>query len=270
MKQSLFKIGLLVLVVGFFACKKKHTEPAPDPNKKGSAEVYFDNFVGSQELKLNVSYNNPITGESFTPTLLKYFISNIELKTANGTTFVVPQEQSYFLIDQENPASKKCMISEIPEGDYSEITFLVGVDSLRNTKPTSERTGVLDISGAAQGMYWSWNSGYIFVKFEGNSPQSAATDKKFRYHIGGFGGYSSPTINCIRKVTLSFGNDRLKVRQGKTPSLHLIADFLKFFNGNYQLKIANNHTVMFNPLGVQIANNYQNMFSYDHVHDDGH
>lgn len=270
MNKSILKIGFLALAVGFFACKKKNIEPGPDPNKTGSAEVYFDNFVGTQELKLNISYTNPLTGETFTPTLLKYFISNIELKTASGTAFVVPQEQSYFLIDQENPASKKCMIAGIPEGDYSEISFLVGVDSLRNTKPVSERTGVLDIAGAAQGMYWSWNTGYIFVKFEGTSPQSTATDGKFRYHIGGFGGYSTPTINCIRKVTLNFGNDRLKVRQGKTPSLHLIADFLKFFNGNYQLKIANNHTVMVSPLGPSIANNYQNMFFYDHIHDTEH
>ncbi len=276
MNKLKLKIGILMLSVGFFACKKQHehSEPAPDPNKKGSAEVYFDNFVGTQEFRLNTTYTNSTTGESFKPTMLKYFISNIQLKTANGTVYTVPQMESYFLINAEDPASKKCIINNIPEGDYSEIKFLVGIDSLRNTQPVEERTGTLDIAGAAAGMYWSWNSGYIFVKFEGESPQSTAAGNKFRYHIGGFGGYSSPTINCIRQVSIEFGNDRLKVRQGNTPSLHLIVDFLKFFNGGYQLKIADYHTVMFSPatatIAVQIANNYQNMFKYDHIHDHGH
>lgn len=267
MNRFFSKLAFLALVIGFVACKKKHDhDPAPNPNMKGSIEFEFEHFVGTQAFSFGTSYTNPATGESFTPSMLRYFISNIELKTSAGVSYVVPQEQSYFLIDHEKPETLKFVINDIPEGDYNEVSFIIGVDSLRNTKPTSERTGNLDIAGVAQGMYWSWNSGYIFVKFEGTSPQSTATDGKFRYHIGGFGGYSSPTINCIRKKTINFGMDKAKVRNGKTPTLHFAVDLLKFFNGTTQLKIANNHTVMFNPFAVNIANNYVEMFSLDHIH----
>lgn len=102
---------------------------------------------------------------------------------------------------------------------------------------------------------------------EGTSPQSAAIDNKFRYHIGGFGGYSSPTINCIRSKTLSFGTSVAKVRSGQHPNnVHFIVDWLKLFNGSTQLKIADKDTVMFNPFGVNIANNYLEAFSFDHIH----
>ena len=265
MKRISLILAAIALPFLFVACKK-NVEPAPNPNAKGSIELEFENFMGTQKFQLGITYTNPNTSETFTPSMLKYFISNISLKTTNGTTYTIPQEQSYFLLDVEDENSLKFTLNDIPEGDYNEITFMIGVDSLRNTKPVEQRTGNLDIAGKAQGMYWSWNSGYIFVKFEGNSPQSAAVDNKFRYHIGGFGGYSSTTINCIRTKTLSFGRDVAKVRSGKAPTVHFVADWLKLFNGSTQLRIANNHTVMFSPFGVNIANNYAEAFSYDHVH----
>ena len=269
MNKLTAKIAFVALLLGLVvACKKKqNVDPAPNPNMKGSIELEFENFVGTQAFQLNTSYTNPNTNESFTPTMLRYFISNIQFKTNQGVVYTVPQANSYFLLDIEKPETLKFTISDIPEGDYNEITFMVGVDSTRNTKPVEERTGNLDIAGTAAGMYWSWNSGYIFVKMEGTSPQSAAPDNKFRYHIGGFGGYSSPTINCIRTKTLSFGTSIAKVRSNnKTSTVHFIVDWLKLFNGSTQLRIAENHTVMFNPFGVNIANNYVEAFNFDHVH----
>jgi len=263
----LFLLAIIASTI-VISCKKNDSEPAPNPNVTGSLEVEFENFVGTQKFAFGTSYTNPNTNESFTPTMLRYFVSNIELKTSTGTVFTIPQNDSYFLIDQEKPESLKFTLNGIPEGDYNEISFTIGVDSLRNTKPVGERTGNLDISGTAQGMYWSWNSGYIFVKFEGSSPQSTAADQKYRYHIGGFGGYSSKTINTIRKKTLSFGKDIAKVRAKTAPTVHLITDVMKLFNGSTQLKIADNNTVMFSAFGVNIANNYVDMFSYDHVHND--
>ena len=63
----------------------------------------------------------------------------------------------------------------------------------------SQRTGVLDPSGAGADMYWTWNSGYIFFKMEGTSPAATGMGNSFMYHIGGFGGYSAPTINNIKQ-----------------------------------------------------------------------
>lgn len=78
------------------------------------------------------------------------------------------------------------------------MSFILGVDSLRSTKDLSERTGVLDPTAAGGDMYWSWNSGYNSLKMEGTS-RSLPMGGDFMYHIGGFGGYSSATINNIKK-----------------------------------------------------------------------
>jgi len=142
------------------------------------------------------------------------------------------------------------------------------VDSLRNTMEVGKRAGNLDIGGKATGMYWSWNSGYIFFKMEGESPQAPldnAGKNMFRYHIGGFGGLTSKTINNVKTITLAISGSA-KVRTNNTPMLHLLADISKVFSGKNTVKIAQNSTVMFNEFSTKIAENYTNIFTVDHVH----
>lgn len=154
MNKLTAKIAFVALLIGLVvACKKKQdSAPAPNANMKGSIELEFENFVGTQAFQLGTSYINPNTNETFTPSMLRYFISNIQFKTSQGVVYTVPQANSYFLLDIEKP---EFTINDIPEDDYNEITFMIGVDSLRNTKPVEERTGNLDIPGTAAGMYWS-------------------------------------------------------------------------------------------------------------------
>lgn len=272
------KINLLYLAMAFTlllgACKKD-AEPSIDPNIKAPLEIEFENLVGTQPLSLDTTgttYTNTATGEQFSVTMLNYYISNISLKTADGKTYVVPQDSSYFLVKHENPETMKFKIN-VPEGDYTEMTFMIGVDSARNANSALPRTGVLDPATGAAGMYWSWKSGYIFFKMEGKSPQSADAAKKFRYHIGLYGGGEGETspvlkLNCIRTKTLSFGTDKAMVRRNKMPTVHILTDVFKVFNGSTSLKIAEKNTVMVNDFAPNIANNYVDMFSFDHLHND--
>ena len=119
-------------------------------------------------------------------------------------------------------------------------------------------------------MYWVWNSGYIFLKLEGTSTVLPAADNAFFYHIGGFGGYNSPTINNIKSITLTSTGAAAEVRKNKpeAPHIHILADALKVLNGPTPISIAANPMVMFNPFSVNIANNYQSMFKIDHIHND--
>jgi hypothetical protein len=265
-----FAILMLSLVFVLVSCNKKE-EPTPaNSEEKGTLQVEFDNFAGNSDLVLGTSYNNTNTqGEQLTPDLLQYFISNVRLKKTDGSVYVIPQDSSYFLIKESDVSTQTINLRNIPAGDYNEITFTIGIDSLRSTMPADRRTGALDVTGAAQGMYWSWNSGYIFVKFEGTSPQAVTTNNttgRFKYHIGGFGGYSSAATNNIRTKTISFGNNKATVRSNKTPKVHLTVDVLKFLNGTTNVSLRNNPTVMSGAMSTNIANNIPAAFEFDHVH----
>ena len=260
MKRILILSTSLLILLN--SCKK---DAAPEYNTgvKADLSVEFDNVAGAQDLALNTGVYTNAAGENFSVSKLKYYVSNFKLTRVDGTEYVVPQNDSYFLIDESVAASHEPVLS-VPEGEYKSISFMLGVDSLRNTKDISERTGVLDPTGVGADMYWTWNSGYIFFKMEGTSPASAMGD--FTYHIGGFGGYSSATINNIKTITLDLtSRGTPKVKTGKETNIHLMVDIEKMFNGSTNISIAANPMVMFDPFSTTIADNYANMVRHDHT-----
>lgn len=253
----------------FSSCTKDHDH---DPvSGKGSISLEFDNVVGGAQLQLD-STGQTFTnghGEKFSVTQLNYYVSNISFRKTDGSIFTVPQDSSYFMVRENDAESQEIMIPNLPIGDYNQVTFTIGVDSMRSTMDLTKRTGVLDptfLSG--HGMYWSWNSGYIFLKIEGMSPVAPdSLGNMFFYHIGGFGGYSSRTINNIKTVTLDFPT-AATVRTDIKPDVHMLVDILKIFEGTSNLKINEDAGVMFGPRSVDIANNYAKMFMVHHIHND--
>lgn len=264
-----FMIAALSAAVLFTSCKKESVSDI-QPGDKGELEIEFDNIVGDQNLILNTGNYTNAAGEAYTITTFKYYISNIQLKKTDGTTYTVTKDSSYFLVDESAP-SQLITLDDIPAGDYSGLSFVVGVDSLKSTAPLAERKGVLDPAGDGADMYWTWNSGYIFLKMEGTSPVVMMADKKYYYHIGGFGGYSSPTINNIKTISLTAPagmSAQVRKNKAEAPHFHLFADAAKVLNGPTNVSIGANSMVMFSPYSVNIANNYQSMFKIDHVHND--
>lgn len=258
-------LSVITLALAVFACDP----PDTSPTELGHMRFVVDNVVGTSDLKLGTDTYQNAAGESFTVTKFNYFLSNIHLRREDGSDFVVPQDKSYFLVEEDKPASQTITLTDVPVGNYTGITFLVGVDSLRSLANISQRTGVLDPGVATHDpMYWEWNSGYIFMKLEGTSSAAPATQNNlFLYHIGGFGGGydGKKTINNLRTVAIPFKSDVATVQTNVTPTVALKTDVLKLFNGSTQLRIAQHSSVMFEDYSTNIANNGAHMFSYDRL-----
>ena len=126
----------------------------------GTATVKVDHvwgMGGSTPFELNTEYIQPMSQDTLTYTKLKYYVSNFKLKQADGTWWEHPE--SYFLVDLSEPTSLSMALNNIPTGNYTEVSYTMGVDSLRNV--SGAQTGALSTTN---GMFWSWNSGYIMVK----------------------------------------------------------------------------------------------------------
>ena len=261
------KLFLLVnIVAGFSACNSESVEPI-GPNDKNNVTIEFENRVAAQTLVLNDTKYTNSSGEDFTITTLNYFISNVALKKTDGTVVKMPDQ--YFLVRQADKSTLMPVLKDVPAADYTEMTFTIGVDSVKSISSVEQRTGVLDVASyGTDNMYWSWNSGYIFFKMEGISsvaPTNTGGLKKYQYHVGGFGGRTAATANNLRKVTLSLPSVA-SVRKSKSPTIHLIADISKVFSGVSPLKIASAAVVMSPAAAGPIANNYAKVFSVDHIH----
>lgn len=277
--KNLIIISLFSIVAVLSSCSKNE-DSAPEYVETNLApfSVEFDNIVGDRTFAINNTaspYTNA-SGEKFTISLLQYFISNIKVSTTAGKTYTLNPDSSYFLISGADKATRFAKI-RVPEGDYNKLTFTLGVDSLRSTMPIDKRTGVLDPAAGgghdAGSMYWGWNAGYIFFRFEGNSSvifddvNGDPTGKKqFKYHIGGFGGYTAPTINNIKTVTLDLTAAGIaKVRKDRQSNVHLFVDVMKVFNGKNSFKIAEHPNVMFSDYSVNVAGNLAELFKHDHT-----
>lgn len=266
MKSIITLSAILILLV---SCNRKMAA-GTNGNTAASTTLTlaFENYAGDKTVSMDGALYTNASGESFSVTLLQYFISNISLKKTDGTIITLPQDSSYFLVKESLPASKQITL-HVPKGNYTAVNFMLGIDSLRNTKPLSERTGILDPAGGAEGMYWGWNSGYIFFKMEGHAaaiPDNKAGTKKYRYHIGLFGGMNSPTVNNIKNVTLDLKEKQVaKTGAGKNPVIRIHTNILQMFTGTENISIAKNPVVMVSPFSKKIADNYASMFSLEAV-----
>jgi hypothetical protein len=229
--------------------KPKTTTPAPTPAEKREVHINFVNFAGNDSLKLGTQYTNA-SNEAFTLSMFNYYISNVKLQGTNGTPDYVETE-SYHLVKQDKPGSGHFHLEEVPIGDYKSISFIVGVDSTRNV--SGAQTGAL---AQDNGMFWTWSTGYIMAKMEGNSTASTQTNGVFKIHTGGFSGAN----NVLRTVILSIPST-LPIKSKMDGDIVIEADALKWFGPDI-VKIADaNNIMMPGPQAVKIADNYSKMFS---------
>jgi len=247
------KIIVLSFLVLGFACKKdtKKTEPVtPTPNNtatEGSLKITLENYVDSLPLVFGNTYLNA-NGDTFTVNKFLYFVSNIVLTKADNSSFTVPN--SYYLINKGNDLTKNNFtINGISPGSYKSITFLLGVDSTRNVSGAQEG----DLAQSL-GMFWTWTSGYIMLKLEGNSPQSGGPNNTIVYHTGGFSGADK----VLQPVTLNF-NSTIAIENSKTPHLVLKTDVAEIFK--------NPHTINFNTANyIMSAGSAARLLSENYAH----
>lgn len=213
--------------------------------------LHFRHFVGKTILKLDsVTYHNSIQ-QPFQITAFKYYVSNIRLVKTDGKAEVVP---GYFLLNEEEPESRDLHLSNVPEGQYAGIEFLVGVDSVRNCSGIQKEA--LD---PAKGMFWAWNTGYIFLKLDGISPFSTAPGHKLEYHIGG---YRQPTYS-LRTIRLETSG--LQIQSRKTSSVEIKADVAALLSSPLPVDFTKTPMVVDADKAAGLADNILHLFSVSHI-----
>ena len=236
-------------------------ESTPSSSNAGDVTVEIQNIAGSIYLDPTgaTNYVNS-SGETFSITKFKYYLSNFKLIKEDGTKYEVPN--SYYLVDASDTSSLKLDLPNIPGGKYTGVEYMIGVDSARNV--SGAQTGALDPANGANGMFWSWSTGYIFMKLEGQS--SASSNNSFVYHIGGYSGVNRGQ----RTVSLDFTPSVLIVDGGKREAeIHITTDVLEIFKNPSNISIATQSTIMsVGAASSNIATNYADMFSFDHIHND--
>lgn len=263
--KKLVLILLLFCTIILNACKE---DDAAQPMQTPAATVNlsFDNVVGNQDLLLDSGVYVNANEQYFTIAKFNYFVSNVSFQKADGSWFSLAADSSYFLVKEKDSFSHNLPLKGVPAGEYKAIRFMLGVDSLRNTMPLAERSGMLDPTAYAADMYWTWNQGYIFMKLEcwPYVPKGDTSNLiPYVYHIGGFGGMNTPTVNNIKWFQFDF--DARTFSNNKTTNFMFTADALQVLVGPNNVDFAITPTVMLTPFSARIAENYSTMISLENI-----
>lgn len=221
------------------------------PEKTGTVRIVFNNTISSIPLLLDtVIYKNAF-GEPFSVTKFKYYISNVALEKNSNTQKEI---ESYHLINARDSNSLGFTFP-VEGGEYNALSFLIGVDSLRNC--SGAQTGALD---PMNDMFWTWNSGYVMAKLEGRSDSSKMM-KRMEYHIGGYKGGES----VLQKISLH-PKKPIIIENGKQTVIIIETDLAKWWQMIDKVSISEN-PVCTTPgvLAKRIAANYANMFAIQQV-----
>lgn len=250
MKNTILLVcSFLLIAIG---CRKKEDPKAPAEQRKTSLTFTFKNVVGNDPLSLNDTWYKNENGDSIKIKAYKYYVSNFSL-VKGDSAYDVPE--SYYLINEADPASQTFTLEDIPAGDYDEVRFLIGVDVARNT--SGAQTGALD---PANGMFWDWKTGYIMALMEGESPQSK-TSNIFTYHAAGF----DISMGAQRYVQLKLPK-KATVSPSFYPNVIIQSDVLEWFKTPNKVSLATLSAVMSHPEDVKIiADNYADMFTIEDV-----
>lgn len=253
MKNLFISAALVVAALSVTSCKKDdNTTPT---STTGTVEINMAHRWGNSTTNflLNMELVHPMTNDTMTFTTFKYYVSNIKFKKADGTWYVHPE--SYFLVDLSTSGSEILSVPNVPVGEYTDMEYTMGVDSLRNV--FGAQTGALAV---ANNMFWSWNSGYIMVKAEGTSPNSGSGS--FAFHLGGFMG----TNNVVTTNSVNFTGNSLTVTGGKTSEVHMIVNPAKLWHSAASLATTSS-LMMPGATAKTMATDFYSGITFDHIHE---
>ena len=156
--------------------------------------IRFQPYWGDQKITLHQKIAFKNTGDSVVFSKAKFYVNHLSFWSGTQKT----NTEEVYLIDLEN--NEIIEISTL-QNQVDKIQFLLGTDSVMNV--AGAMGGNLD---PIHGMYWTWQSGYINVKIEGEYFLKNGDVEKFVYHLGG---YKAPYASnlWIERNSLAKSND---------------------------------------------------------------
>ena len=169
----------------FFAAFSMFYSQMASATMRDSIHVSFSFYYGDDLLIPGKMHSDGTTIE-----FCKLYLTHVELINRSGNGAV--DKEKVHLIDLTSEVSQSWVIENHNSIEHAAIRFDLGIDSVLNTLGVFG--GSLD---PTNGMYWTWQSGYINFKLEGIRTSESGVTESFQFHLGG---YRFP-FNTLRSVS---------------------------------------------------------------------
>jgi len=181
-----------------------------DAAPRQSVSLSFNPTVGSEPFVCGelVTGLGASGDQSLTIHDARLYVHDVRLVNAAGDEVALELDENAFQHDtvayldfansndsgcEGNPETRLVIEGTAPEDDYVGVRFTVGLPHDVNHSDVSVAASPLNITD----MFWSWQSGYTFVRIDG-----AATDQpEWRFHLGSTGCVGDPAVGAVTTCT---------------------------------------------------------------------
>lgn len=243
---------MMALVIA--SCKKDDDTKLEPPYTAGNSRIFFEiESVDSDEVALELGKVYTTSNmDSVRFDAIRYWLSNIEFIREDGSIW--KEENSYRLIENSDKNVREAFDMLVPVGKYKGVRYSIGVAPNQNSSLDS----IIGELNANLGMSWNWNTGYIFMKNDGefyNSDSMAYTP--FQYHIGTDANYKTITFDF--PATMEF-------EEGHDIEAHIVYRALNLFTSPNTIDIKSYPMLHVGPAAqtLQAAENYSSAFELHH------
>lgn len=236
---------MFILSLFVFLSSCEHDKDGP-----GTLQVVFSAEFKGEPFEVGTVYYDDMGNRIRIDNFMSYF-SAINVLTPDGTE--IPMKD-FALINFNDGATYSV---ELDSKEYKGLTFNLGIpkEFNKDVDPTTyPNDHPLSVQGS-QGMFWHWNTGYIFTKFEGKADTTGVEGAEilhpFAFHVG-----DDPMFRQHDDAS----NFNFKIEQGSTKVIHVIIDVEKIMKGEGdQIDIATDyitHTSGNTALATRFMNNF--------------
>ncbi len=251
--KIILMLALMTIVISFNACKKEAEEGMliPPPSTEQKLKFHIHNMVGANALDYTTEFTNS-SGRKFNMSDCRYYISNIVLIKSDNTE--LPLSGKVLLV---NPSIDDYELATVPVGGYKGFRFVLGLDSATNHSNITAYSAGNPLAVQTPSMHWTWSSGYLFMKLEGNVDTTLANtgtpNVEFFYHIA---------LDNFKR-TIDFSSESFTVSSGSDKEIVLEFNLLDALNNVDMRTEYITHSNDNVPLATKIADNWQGAFSVE-------
>ncbi|HXB41107.1 MAG TPA: MbnP family protein [Bacteroidia bacterium] len=258
--QTGVKTIIAISLFAFLSCKKKTTD-TPPPVPTGVVGIHLHTDINVTEVDSG-KVATDANGRKFQLNTAQFYAYNFILKKTDGSAVTI-SNGNYIL---KTIGTEMYVLGTVPAGNYSSISFNVGVDPAYNASNPSTFPSSSPLYTQNPPMWFgSTAQGYMFANIQGLADTSVSQTstvsqyQSFSYQLG--------TNAMLKTISLPAMSMPLSVTANTTsgnPALfHVICDYGKLLQG-VNFKTQNAATPFGNTaVATQIANNLPGMFHYE-------
>ncbi|MCB0701538.1 MAG: hypothetical protein KDC55_02410 [Ignavibacteriae bacterium] len=239
----------ILLLLG---CKNDTTNNSP-VKENVTLKVTINHKFGQENVVPEVSVHTNSSGNEIKFTKLHYIMTNFVLVDSEGNELKIDSSAAYINMTEGRVDFE---LGNIPEGNYSELKFYLGVDSVTNHQNPNSFSANSPLNPITNNLYWDWMDGFIFCSIEGYHFKESEPKGAFAYHIG-----------LDENLMIISIKDDFEVRKDK--SLELVFDLSAYFEYPYVINISENAPITHSDkaadfgLSSKLSKNLLNAFRID-------